>query len=81
MDSSETKGLTTPVWDGNAKTCPRYLDQIEALAEFYNCGDALDSVKILSDCPPKSEFDAISSTMTDPAELVKIKLYKANKRL
>ena len=75
------KGLSTPVWDGKAETCPRYLDRIEALAEFYNCGNALDSVKMLSDCPMKSEFDAILSTTTDSVELAKIKLYKENKRL
>ena len=81
MDNNESKGLTTPVWDGKAETCARYLEQIEALAEYYNCGDALDSVKMMAECPTKAEFDAISSTTTDPVELAKLKLYKANKRI
>ena len=81
MDNNESKGLKTPIWDGKVETCPRYLDQIEALAKYYYFGDALDEVKMLADGPTKSEFDALSSTSKDPAELAKIKLYKANKRL
>lgn len=80
MDS-ESKGLSAPVWDGKAETCARYLDQIEALAEYYDCGDALDSVKMLSMCPTKAEYDALAPTTTDATELAKVKLYKANKRI
>ena len=81
MDSNKLKGLTAPVWDGKAERCSRYLDQIEALAKYYNCGNALDSVKMLAECPTKAEFDAISLMMMDAAELAKLKLYKANKRI
>ena len=80
MDNNESKGLMTPIWDGKAESCSRYLDQIEALAEYYDCGDALDSIKMLANCPTKTEFDAFAVGTTDPTELAKIKLYKANKR-
>ena len=55
------------------------MDQIKALAEYYDCGDALDSVKMLFDYPTKLEFNAIKVGTTDPTKLVKVKLYKANK--
>ena len=71
MDNNKSKGLMTPVWDGKVETCPRYLDQIEALAEYYDCGDALDEVKMLADCPTKSEFDALLSTQKTPRNLRK----------
>ena len=79
MDSNESKRLTAPIWDGKAESYPRYLGQIKALAEYYDCGDALDSVEMLSNCPTKSEFDAIKVGTTDLTELAKVKLYKANK--
>ena len=81
MDYYESKGLTAPVWDGKAETCAQYLDQIEAWTKYYDCGDALDLVKMLMDCPTKAEFDAISLATTDPVKLAKLKLYKANKRI
>ena len=81
MDSNESKGLSAPVWDGKTETCSRYLEQIEALADYYDCSGAIDLLKMLSMCLTKAEYDAISSTTTDPGELVKVKIYKANKRI
>ena len=72
------KGLSMPVWDGKAESCLRYLSQIEALAKYYNCGDALDATKMLN-CPTKSEYDALGTT--DPNDIAKAKLYKANKQI
>ena len=78
MDTSKMKGSSMPVWDRKFKTCPRYLDQIKAFAEYYNCFDALDSVKV-QNCPTKIQFDAIAVGTTDPMEIARLKIYKANK--
>ena len=43
MDSTKMTGLLMPVWDRKAEFCPRYLFQIEELAEYCDCGDALDA--------------------------------------
>ena len=56
------KGLSTPVWDGKAKMCLRYLAQTEALAEYYDCGDALDARKMTLNCLTKTEIDALGTT-------------------
>ena len=57
-----------------------YLAQISALAEYHDCGDAMD-LTAMADCPTKSEFDALQPITTDPDEKRKRKLYLANKRI
>ncbi len=41
-----------------------YLAQISALAEYYDCGDAMDSTS-MADCLTKSEFELLQPTATD----------------
>ena len=67
-----------PVWDGKMESCPRYLSQIKALAEYYDCVNALDATKV-QNCPTKTEYDALRTT--NVGDIVKAKLYKANKQL
>ena len=55
-----------------------YLAQISTLAEYYDCGDAMDKT-LMTDCPTKSEFDLLQPTTTDLDEKHKRKLYLANK--
>jgi hypothetical protein len=78
---SESKGISTvPKWDGKVESCAMYLAQISALAEYHDCGDALDPIA-MTGCPTKSEFDLLQPTTTDLDEKHKRKLYLANKRI
>jgi hypothetical protein len=78
---SESKSISTvPKWDGKVESCAMYLAQISALAEYHDCGDAMDGMMMV-DCPTKSEFDALQPTTTDPDEKRRRKLYLANKRI
>ncbi len=77
----ESKGISNvPKWDGKVESCVMYLAQISALAEYHDCGDALDQVA-MTDCPKKSEFDTLQPTTTDLDEKRKRKLYVTNKRI
>jgi hypothetical protein len=72
---SESKSISTvPKWDGKVESCAMYLVQISALAEYHDCGDAVD-LTAMADCPTKSEFDALQPVTTDPDEKRKRKLY------
>ncbi len=65
---SESKSISTvPKWDGKVESCAMYLGQISALAEYHDCGDAMDR-RMMVDCPTNSEFDALQLTTTDPDE-------------
>ncbi len=78
---SESKSISTvPKWDGKVESCAMYLAQISALAEYHDCGDALDATSMRG-CPTKSEFDLLQPTTTDLDEKHKRKLYLANKRI
>ena len=80
--SDESKGLSVPKWDGKEESCPRYLAKLKALAEYYNCGDALDEVTMTSECSKESEFKSLqaNSVLSDD-EKKKVMLYKQNKHL
>ena len=79
--SDEAKSVSVPKWDGKAKFCPRYLAKIKALAEYYNCGDALDEAE-MKNCPNLTEFKLLSSNSSRTADEDRnIELYKMNKRL
>ncbi len=54
--SDESKGLSVPKWDEKKESCPRYLAKLKALAEYYNCEDALDEGTMMSECPEESMF-------------------------
>ncbi len=78
---SESKSISTvPKWDGKVESCAMYLTQISALAEYHDCGDAMD-LTAMADCPTKSEFDALQPITNDLDEKCKRKLYLANKRI
>ena len=78
---SESKSISAvPKWDGKVESCAMYLAQISALAEYHDCGGAIDWIAMI-DCPTKSEFDALQPTTTDLDEKRKRKLYLANKRI
>ena len=65
---SESKTiLTVPKWDGKVESCAMYLAQISTLAEYHDCGDAMD-LTAMADCPTKSEFDALQPNTTEPDE-------------
>ena len=68
--------MTVPKWDGEADTCPRYLMQLCATAEYYNCGNAMDAVKMRT-LPTKSEYETLEAKADKSAEdKAKISLYK-----
>ena len=71
------KGLLTPVWDGKAESCLRYLSQIKGLA-YYDCRDALDA-KEMQNCPTKTEHQVLRTT--NPNDIAKAYLDKAKKKL
>ena len=79
--SGDSRNVQYPKWDGKASTCPRYLDHVESLAVFHDCGDAFDKTT-MANCPKKSEFDILmgQSTKTDD-DKEKINLYKQNRRM
>ncbi len=79
MSDDTRKMSTIPKWDGRAQTCPRYLSQLVALAEYHDCGDAMDEVEMVN-CPTKTEYGAIIDKTANPG-LAKATLYKANKRM
>ena len=61
MSETESKSMSSiPKWDGNGKaaTYARYLVQVNTLAEYYDCGNAMDEVE-MRDCPTKAEYSAI----------------------
>ena len=73
--------MTVPKWDGEADTCPRYLMQLCATAEYYNCGNAMDAVKMRT-LPTKSEYETLEAKADKSDEdKAKISLYKQNKRM
>ena len=62
---SESKGISTvPKWDGKVDSCAMYLAQVSALAEYYDCGDAMDLTS-MTHCPTKSKFELLQPTTTD----------------
>jgi len=78
---SESKNISTvPKWDGKVESCAMYFAQISTLAEYHDCGDAMD-LTTMADCPTKSEFETLQPITTDPDEKLKRKLYLANKRI
>ena len=80
MNSIDGKSLSTvPKWDGAQDTCARYIAQVMALSEYYDCGDAMDSVA-MGNCPTKTEYEAIGA---NPAgnDLKRALLWRQNKRM
>ena len=73
-----TKAVTAPKWDGKQESAGRFLLKFCAMAEYYDCGDALDPT-LMSGMVTKSEYDALDQTTTDGKE--KAKLWRDNKRL
>ena len=79
MSESKIKSMSAiPKWDGKAESCPRYLLQLEALAKFYDCGDALDESE-MANRPTKAAFTLLDKT--NAAKKQAVDLYKANKRM
>ena len=59
MSETESESMSSiPKWDEKEATCVRYLAQVNALAKYYDCGDAMDEVE-MQDCPTKAEYSAI----------------------
>ncbi len=77
-ESESRSILTVPKWDVEVESCVIFLAQISALAEYHDCGDAMDGMMMV-DFPTKSGFDVLQPTTTDPDEKQKRKLYLANK--
>jgi len=65
-------------WDRKQDTFARYLDKVEALVIYYDCGDAMDKVAMRA-CPTKTAYVALDQT-TSPGKK-KGALFKANKRM
>ena len=72
------KGLTAPKWDGKDDSAPMYLEKLEALAEVFGIGDALDESEAVN-LPSKAQYEAFTDT-TDPNSKLR-NLYTANRRL
>ena len=80
MSEADTGRMSTiPKWDGRAETCPRYLSQLGALAEYHDCGNAMDETE-MNNCPTRTQYVAISDKTVTPG-LEQATLYKANKRI
>jgi hypothetical protein len=78
---SESNSISTvPKWDGKVELCAMYLTQISTLAEFHDCGDAMDSTAMITFLT-KSELDALQPTTVDLHKQCKRKLYLANMRI
>ena len=77
-ESNSENSLKIPKWDGKWETCPRYLVQVEALDEYYECVEAMDETD-MANCPTKSEYTVLDLTIADGK--VNAKLYKQNKRI
>ncbi len=77
MESSRS-GVSIPKWNGKQDSFSRYHAKIHALAEYYDCGDAFDELKMMG-LPKKSEFELLDLTKQDEKELAN--LYNANKRM
>ena len=67
--STETKLKsisTVPKWDGKVESHAMYLAQISALAEYHDCGDALDLTAMI-DCPAAwSSVEVVLATVDKP---------------
>ena len=79
MSETELKSLfSIPKWDGTHDTCGRYLSQIKALAEYHECGDALDESEMVN-FPIKAAYTLLDKA--DATNATVIALYKTNRRL
>ena len=78
--ASEEKSVTIPKWNGKPETFPRYAEQIEVLALYYDLGKVMIKTE-MSACPTKSVYNGLDKTSTDPNVIQQIKLYKGNNRL
>ena len=68
---TEHKSLSgVPRWDGEQKTCGRYMAVFEAIGEYQECEDAFDEFE-MSSCPTKSEYDQLM-TLTGTAITVAV---------
>ncbi len=64
----ESKSVSTvPKWDRKVELGAMYLAQIIGLVEYHNCGDTMDGT-IITNCPPKLEFDGLQPTTMDSDE-------------
>ena len=80
MNSIDGKSLSTvPKWDGAQDTCARYIAQVMALSEYYDCGDAMDSVA-MGNCPTKTEYEVIGANPSGN-DLKRSLLWRQNKRM
>ena len=79
MSETDSKSVgNTPKWDGKADSLGRYLDQVEAIAEVYDCGDTLDKTA-MDNCPTKTEYEALDTTK--PVDVQKALLYRQNRKV
>lgn len=84
-DLGESKSFSVPKWDGKPDTCPRYIDQFEAVAEMNGMREVLDVALMESTtygCPTESEYQGMdkSTSATDPVKK-RIFLYKSNNKM
>ena len=74
MSEIDTKSVgNTPKWDGQAELLGRYLGQVKAITEVYDCGDALDKTA-MGTCPTKTEYEELDTTK--PVDVQKALLYR-----
>ncbi len=74
MENKSLSGIFK--WDEKQETLAMYISKLEALAEFHDSGDALDSIA-MANCATKSEYEGL--TLTDADDLKKAILYQQNK--
>ena len=77
--TADTK-ISPPKWDGKRETFDVYDWQFRNFAAISSLSDALEP-SLMANCPTKTEYSALDKLSTDPAVLVKIKIYRDNEKL
>ncbi len=65
------KAVSAPKRDGKQDLAARYLLKFGAMAEYYDCVDALDPTKMAT-MVTKSQYDALDQSMNDGKEKAKL---------
>ena len=69
-----------PHWMERKQPTLRYIAEIEALAIYQQCEDALDKTE-MANCPTKATCNGINKATTDAGEKRLVNLYRQNTKL
>ncbi len=77
---TENKSLSTvPYWDDKTSTAAMYISKLEAMVEYHDSGDSMDST-IMATCLTKAQYNRFVIS-NDAGEKKLAKLYQQNKRV